>query len=148
MNSSVFAKTMKNVRKHRYIKLATTDKRRNQSVSEPNYYTSKYFSENLTAIEIKKTKVKMNKPVYLAMSILDISKTLMYEFWYDYIKLNYGDRAKLCQTDTDSFIIHIITEGFDKDIAGGIEICFDTSNYDENDNRLLPIGKIKKNRSF
>ena len=90
----------------------------------------------------------MNKPVYLAMSILDISKTLLYEFWYDYIKLNYGDRAKLCQTDTDSFIIHIITEGFDKDIAGGIEICFDTSNYDENDNRLLPIGKIKKNRSF
>ena len=96
MNSSVFAKTMKNVRKHRYIKLATTDKRRNQSVSEPNYYTSKYFSENLTAIEIEKTKVNMNKPVYLAMSILDISKTLMYEFWYDYIKLNYGDRAKLC----------------------------------------------------
>ena len=96
MNNSVFAKTMENVRKHRYIKLATTDKRRNQSVSEPNYYTSKYFSENLMAIEIKKTKVKMNKPVYLAMSILDISKTLMYEFWYDYIKLNYGDRAKLC----------------------------------------------------
>ena len=96
MNNSVFAKTMENVRKHRYIKLATTDKRRNQSVSEPNYYTSKYFSENLMAIEIKKTKVKMNKPVYLAMSILDISKKPMYEFCYDYIKLKYGDRAKLC----------------------------------------------------
>ena len=112
MNNSVFAKTMENVRKHRYIKLATTDKRRNQSVSEPNYYTSKYFSENLMAIEIKKTKVKMNKPVYLAMSILDISKTLMYEFWYDYIKPKYGDRAKLCYTDTHSFIIYIKTKDF------------------------------------
>ena len=61
------------------------------------------------AIEIKKTKVKMNKPVYLGMSILDISKTLMYEFWYDCIKPKYEDRAKLCYVDTESFIIHIIT---------------------------------------
>ena len=64
------------------------------------------------AIEMKKTKVKMNKPIYLGMSILDISKTLMYEFWYDYIKPKYGDRAKLCYTDTDSFIINITTEDF------------------------------------
>ena len=62
------------------IKLVTTDKRRNQLASEPNYHTTKYFSENLMAIEMKKTKVKMNKPIYLGMSILDISKTLMYEF--------------------------------------------------------------------
>ena len=77
---------MKNVRKHRYIKLVTTDEKRNKLVSEPNYHTTKRFSENLLAIEKKKTKVKMNKPIYLAMSILDISKTLMYEFWYDYLK--------------------------------------------------------------
>ena len=85
MNNAAFEKTMENVRKHRDIKLVTTDKRRNQLVSEPNYHTTKYFSENLLAIEMKKTKVKMNKLVYLGVSILDISKTLIYEFWYDYI---------------------------------------------------------------
>ena len=78
MNNAVFRKTMENIRKNKDIKLVTTDKRRNQLVSEPNYCTSKYFSENLMAIEMKKTKVKMNKPIYLGMSILDISKTLMY----------------------------------------------------------------------
>ena len=86
MNNAVFGKTKKNVRKHRDIKLVTTDKRRNQLVSELNYHTTKWFSENLLAIEMKKTKVKMNKPVYLGLSILEISKTLMYEFWYDYMQ--------------------------------------------------------------
>ena len=86
MNYTVFGKTMENVRKHRNIKLVTTDKIRNQIASEPNYHITKHFSENLLAIEMKKTKVKMNKPVYLGMSILDITKTLMYEFQYDYIK--------------------------------------------------------------
>ena len=105
---------MENVRKHRDIKLVTTDKRRNQLASEPNYHTTKYFSENLIAIETEKTKVKMNKPIYLGMSILDISKTLMYEFWYDYIKPKYQDRAKLCYMDTDSFVIYIKTEDFFK----------------------------------
>ena len=81
MNNAVSGKTMENVRNDRDIKLVTTYKRRNQLVSEPNYHTTKYFSKNLLAIEIKKTKVKMNKPVYLRMSILDISKALMYEFW-------------------------------------------------------------------
>ena len=80
MNNAVFGKTMQNVRKHRGIKLGTTDKRRNQLVSEPNHRTTKYFSENLMAIEMKKTEVKINKPIYHGMSILDIRKTLMYEF--------------------------------------------------------------------
>ena len=92
MNNSVFGKTMKNVRKHRDVKLATTDEKRNKLVSDPNYHTAKSFSENLLALEMKKTKVKMNKPVYLGMPILDI----MYNIWYDYIKPEYGDRAKLC----------------------------------------------------
>ena len=83
VNNSVFGKTMENVRKHRDVKLVTTDVKRNKLVSEPNYHTTKRFSENLLAIEMKKTKVKMNKPVYLDMSILDIGKTLMYKFWYD-----------------------------------------------------------------
>ena len=83
----------------------------------------------------------MNKPLYLGMSILDISKTLIYELWYDSIKPKYGDRSKLCYTDTDSFIIHTITEIFYNDIADDVERWFDTFNYDENDKRLLPIGK-------
>ena len=95
---------------------------------------------------MKKTKVKMNKPVYLGMSILDISKTLMYEFWYDYIKPKYGGRAKLCCMDTDSIIILIITEDFYKYIANDVERWFDTFNYDENKTgkRPLPIGVNKK----
>ena len=86
MNNSVFGKTMYNVRKHRDIKLVITDKRRNKLVSQPNYHTTKLFSEDFLAMEIKKIKVKLNKPAYLGFSILEISKTLMYEFWYDYIK--------------------------------------------------------------
>ena len=131
MNNAVFGKTMENVRKDRDIKLVTTDKRRNQLSSELNYHTAKYLSENLLAIEMKKTKVKMNKLVYLGMSIWDISKMLMYELWYDYIKPKYQDKAKLCYMDTDSFIIHIKTEVFYKDIANDVEEWFDTSYYSE-----------------
>ena len=86
----------------------------------------------------------MNKPLYLGMSILDIRKKLMYKFWYDYFKPKYRDRAKLCYTDTDSFIIHIITEDFFEDISNDVEKWFDTSNYDKNDKRPLPIEKNKK----
>ena len=107
MNNSVFGKTVENVRNHRDIKLVTSDKRRKRLVSEPNYHSHKKISDHLKAIEMKKTRVKMTKPLYLGMSILDISKTLMYEFWYDYIIPKYGDKAKLCYTDTDSFIIYI-----------------------------------------
>ena len=86
----------------------------------------------------------MNKPVHLGMSILDVSKTLMYKFCYDYFKSKYGQRAKLCYRDTDSFIIHIITEDFFEDISNDVEIWYDTFNYDENDERPLPIDKNKK----
>ena len=86
----------------------------------------------------------MNKPIYLGMSILDISKTVMYQFWYDYVEPKYGDKAKLCYTDTDSFIINIITEDFFEDIFNDVELWYDTSNYDENDKRPLPIGKNEK----
>ena len=144
MNNSVFGKTMENVRKHRDIKLVTTEKRRIKLVSEPNYHTTKQFSENLLAIEMKKAKVKMNKPLYLGMSILDISKTLMYEFWYDYLKPKYKDNAKLCYMDTDSFVINIFTEDFFEDINNDVERWFDTSNYDKSDKRPLQIG-VNKN---
>ena len=141
MNNAVFGKTMENMRKHRDIKLVTTDKRRNQLVAEPNYHTTKWFSENLLAIEMKKTKVKMNKPIYLGLSILEISKTLMYEFWCDYMKPKYGDNVKLCYMDTDSFIMHIKTEDFYEDIADDVETRFDTSNYEVD--RPLSTGKNK-----
>ena len=134
MNNAVFGKTMENVRKHREIKLVTTGKRRNRLVSEPNYQTTKWFSEKLLAIEMKKTKVKVNKPIYLGLSILEISKTLMYEYWYGYMKPKYGDNVKLCFMDTDSFIMHIKTEDFYKDIADDVEKV----------NRPLPTGKNKK----
>ena len=94
MNNAVFGKTMENVRKHTDIKLVTTDKKRNQLVSEPNYHTTKWLSGNLLAIEMKKTKVKMNKPIYLGLSIVEISKILMYDFWCDYMKPKYGDHVK------------------------------------------------------
>ena len=133
---------MENVWKHRDIKLVTTDKRRNRLVSEPNYHTTQWFSEILLAIEMKKTKVTMNKPIYLGLSILEISKILMYEFWFDYMKPKYGGNVKLCYMDTDSFIMHIKTEDFYKDIADDVEKRFDTSNYEVN--RPLPTGKNKK----
>ena len=94
-------------------------------------------------MEMKKTEVKMNKPIYLGQPILDISKILIYEFWFDYIKPKYGDKAKLCYMDTDSFIIHIKTKDFYNDITNDVEKQFDTSNYDKNDKRPLPIGKKK-----
>ena len=116
MNNSVFGKTMENVRKHGDIKLVTTNEKRNKLVSEPNYHTTKRFSENLLTIEMKKSKVKMNELIYLDMSISDISKMLMYEFWYDYLKAKYGDKAH-----TESFIVHIITEEFFEDISNDVE---------------------------
>ena len=144
MNNSVFGKTMENVKNHRDIKPVTSDKRRKRLLSEPNYHSHKNFSDHLMGIKMKKTRIKMNKPLYLGASILDISKTLMYEFWYDYLKPKYGDIVKLCYTDTDSFIIHIKTEDFFQDIWNDVEKWFDTSNFDKNDKRPLPIGKNKK----
>ena len=142
MNNSVFGKTMENIRKHRDIKLVTTDKKRSKLVSEPNYHTIKLISEDLSIIEMKKTKVKMNKPFYLGLSILEISKILMYEFWYNYTKPKYNDNVRLCYMDTDSFVMHIKTNDFYENIASDVENRFDTSNYEVN--RPLPIGKNKK----
>ena len=142
MNNSVFGKTMENIRKHKDIKLATTDKKRSKLVSEPNYHIINLISGDLSIIEMKKTKVKMNKPIYLGLSILEISKTLMYEFWYDYMKPKYGNKVKLYYMDTDSFIMNIKTNDFYEDIASDVENRLDTSNYEVN--RPLPTGKNKK----
>ena len=93
---------------------------------------------------MRKVEVKMNKPIYLGQTILDITKTLMYEFWYDYIKHKYKDKARLCYMDIDSFVMYIKTEDFYKDIASDVERWFDTSNYNEKNKRPLQIGKNKK----
>ena len=143
MNNAIFGKTMENIRNHRDIKIVTTNRQRNRLASEPNYAT-KRISKDLLIMEMKKVEVKMNKPVYLGQAILDISKTLMYEFWYQYIKPKYGDKARRCYMDTDSFVIYIKTKDFYKDIANDIERWFDTSNYNEKYERPLPIGKNKK----
>ena len=91
---------------------------------------------------MKKMKVKLNNPVYLGLSISEISETLIYEFWYDYMKPKYGDNLKLCYMDTNSFIMHIKTADFYKDIANDVEKRFDTSNYECD--RPLPTGKNEK----
>ena len=142
MKNLVFGKTMENIRKHKDIKLVTTDKKRSKLVSEPNYRTINLISEDLSIIEMKKTKVKMNKPIYLGLSILGISKILMYKFWYDYMKPKYDNDVKLCYMNTDSFILNIKTNDFYEDITNDVENRFDTSNYEVN--RLLPMGKNKK----
>ena len=121
MNNSVFGKTMENVRKQRDVKLIITNKKRNQLASEPNYHSTKWFSENLLAIT--------NKSVYLGLSILEI-------------KPKYQNNMKLCYMDTESFIIHIKAAGFYECIANDVEKTFDTSNYEVN--RPLPTGKNKK----
>ena len=112
MNNSVFG--MENIRKHKDIKLVTTNKKRSKLVSEPNYHTINLISEDLSIIEMKKTNVKMNKPIYVGLSILEISKILMYKFWYDYTKPKYGNDVKLCYMDMDSFIMNIKTNYFMK----------------------------------
>ena len=142
MNNAVFGKTMENVRKHRNIKLLITERRRNCLVLEPNYHTTKLFTENLLAVEMKTTQILMNKPVYLGLLILDLSKTVMYEFWYYYVKPKYSENAKLCYMGTDSFIVHLKTDDICKDIAEDVETRFDTSNF-EIDRPLLE-GKNKK----
>ena len=142
MNNAVFGKTMENVRKHRDIKLVKTDKKRNKLVSEQNFHTMKLIEINLAINEMRKVKVKMNKPIYLGLSILDISKITMYEFWYDYVKIKYQDKARLCYMDTDSFVVNIKTKDFYKDISQDVNKRFDTSNYTFD--RPLPTGINKK----
>ena len=142
MNNSVFGKTMENIRKHRDIKLVTTDKKRSKLVSEPNYHTINLISEDLPFTEMKKAKVKMNKPIYLGLSILEISNILMYEFWYDYMKPKYNNNVRLSYMDMDSFIMNIKTNDFYRDISDDVDNRFDTSSYEVK--RPLPKGKNKK----
>ena len=130
------------LRKHRDIKLITTERRRNYLVSEPNHHTTKFFTENLLAIRMRKTQMLKNKPVCLVLSILELSKILMYEFWFDYVKPKYDGKAKLGYMDTDSFIVDIKIDDIYKDIAQDVETRFDASNYELD----VPLPKAKNKK--
>ena len=129
MNNAVFGKTMENIRNRVDVKLVNNKKRAEKLSAKPNYKHCNIFSEDLVAIHMKMTKLDFDKPVYLGMCILDLSKTLMYDFHYNYIKQKYGDKAKLLLTDTDSLMYEIQTEDFYKDISGDVKDRFDTSSY-------------------
>ena len=144
LNNSFYCKTMENVRGHIDIKLVTNNKKRNVLASEPNYHGTKHISEELLIMEMKLRELYMDKPLYLGQVILDNSKMLVYEFWYDYLRPMYGDKIKLCYMDTDSFIIYVETEDFYKDISNIIDKWFDTSNFSKDINRPLGKGKNKK----
>ena len=144
MNNSVFGKTMENIRNRVNVKLVDTGEQFKKLAAKPNYESRKIFNENLVSVHMKKTSLTMNKPVYLGMSILDLSKTVMFDFHYKYIKPKYGKQAKLLFTDTDSFLYEIQTEDFYKDISGDVKDRFDTSEYPEGHPSGLPIGVNKK----
>ena len=148
MNNSVFGKTMENIRNRVNIKLVNTEEQFKKLTAKPNYESRKIFNDNdnesLVSVHMKKTSLTMNKPVYLGMSILDLSKTLMYDFHYNYIKPKYGNKAKLLFTDTDSFLYEIQTEDFYKDISGDVKDRFDTSEYKEGHPSGIPTGINKK----
>ena len=138
MNNSVFGKTMENIRNRVDIKLVNTKKQAEKLSAKPNFNHCNIFSEDLVAIHVKKTKLVFNKPVYLGMCILDLSKTLMYDFHYNYIKQKYGDKAKLLFTDIDSLTYEIQTEDFHKDISADVKRRFDTSDYPPNHPSGIP----------
>ena len=144
MNNSVFGKTIENIRNRVVVKLVNTEEKFKKLVAKPNFKSRKIFNENLISVHMKKTSLTMNKPVYLGMCILDLSKTLMYDFHYNYIKPKYGNKAKLLFTDTDSFLYELETEDFYKDISGDVRDRFDTSEYNEGHPSGIPTGINKK----
>ena len=144
MNNSVFGKTMENIRNRVNVKLVNSKEKARKLIAKPNCRSCKIFSENLISVHMKKTSLVMNKPVYLGACILDLSKTIMYDFHYKYIKPMYKDKAKLLFTDTDSLMYEIETEDFYKDISGDVKDRFDTSDYPNNHPSGIPTGVNKK----
>ena len=141
MNNSVFEKMMENIRKHRNIKLVANREAYLKAVMKPNFKSGLLFGEKLMGCEMGKIKVVMNKPIYLGQVILDLSKIVMYEFHYDYMKQKYSEGLTLCHMDMDSLIYDIETDDFYKDIAEDVQDRFDTSDY--NPDRPLPVGLNK-----
>ena len=129
MNNSVFGKTMENIRNRVDVRLVNHQNKAKKLISKPNLKHWTRFDENLIAVHLKRTKLAFNKPVYCGMAILDISKTLIYDFHYGFILPKYGKNQKLLFTDTDSLCYEIETEDFYEDISNDVEKGFDTSNF-------------------
>ena len=144
MNNSVFGKTMENIRNRKDIKLVTSKQRAVKLIAKPNFKHRTIFTENLISVYMSKTKLVFNKPVYVGMCILDVSKTLMYNFHYNYIKPKYNDKALLLMTDTDSLCYEIETEDFYKDISSDVESKFDTSAYPKDHPSGIKTGVNRK----
>ena len=144
MNNSVFGKTMENIRKHINIKLVNNEEEYLKNLMKPNFKSGTLLGPDLMSCEMGKVRVVMNKPVYLGQAILDLSKTIIYEFHYDYMIPKHGDRLKMCYMDMDSLIYSIKTKDFYSDISPDVESRFDTSGYPNDGSRPLPIGKNKK----
>ena len=144
MNNSVFGKTMENIRNSADIRLINDRRKAEKLTAKPNFKHLTIFDENLVAVHIKRTKLKFNKPIYCGMSILDLSKTLMYDFHYNYIKPKFGEKVKLLFPDTDSLCYEIETEDFYKDIAPDDEQKFNTSNFEKD--HILGIASAKNKK--
>ena len=144
MNNSVFGKTIENIRKRQNIILVDDRDKALKLSSRPNFDRSTIFDPNLIAVHMKKTEVYFNKPIYVGQAILDLSKTLMFDFHYNYIQDMYNDRAELMFTDTDSLLYLIHTDDFYKDISLDIEDKFGTSDYPPNHESGILTGVNKK----
>ena len=135
---------MENIRNRVDIKLVNDEEQAEKLSAKPNFDHCNIFSEDLVAIHMKKTRLVFNKPVYLGMCIFDLSKTLMYDFHYNYMKQKYGDKAKLLFTDTDSLMYEIQTEDFYMNISAEVKRRFDTSYYPPSHPSGIPFGFSKK----
>ena len=144
MVNSVFGKTMENIRNRVDVRLVNSEKVARKLVAKPNFKRRTVFSEDLAAVHLHRTKLGFDKPIYLGFSILDLSKTLMADFVYDYLKPRYGDRLSICYTDTDSLICDIQTADVYKDMAESVQQCFDTSNYPPDHASGIQAGVNKK----
>ena len=144
MNNSVFRKTMENIRNRVDIKLVNNEEQAEKLSAKPNFDHCNIFNEDLVAIHMKKTRLVFDKPVYLEICILDLSKTVMYDFRYNYIRQKYEDKAKLLFTDTDSLMHEIQTEDFYKDIGADVKDKFDRSNYPSDHSSGIPTGVNKE----
>ena len=144
MNNSVFGKTIENIRKRQNVVILDNKKLAIKLSSKLNFERLTIFDENLAAFHMKKTEVYFNKPIFVGQAILDISKTLMFDFHYNFIGKKYGDKAELLFTDTDSLMYLIQTEDFYQDINKDIKKKFDTSDYPENHPSGIKTGVNKK----
>ena len=144
MNNAVFGKTIENIRKRQNVELVDNRKKALKFSTKPNFDRVTIFDEHLIAVHMKKTEVYFNKPIFVGQAILDISKTHMFDFHYNFIKDKYGDKAELLMTDTDSLVYHIQTDDFYEDINKKVKKWFDTSNYPKNHLSGIKTGVNKK----